>query len=249
MAQMHSSQTRGSAAQERKEGQMGLQGNEELWSIRDPREEAQPRLEGYLTRGLRSGWSPWAHSWLILESFQPTARAPCPSTPRIWPEPQQSSLQRLLAGGAPGAGAGGPRNGTAGTPPPRAARPDRSCTPRWKLHPHMEAAPQPQAETGAEASGRPGCMNGQSSTESVSRGPAHGDHQQRGPAACPASASVLPDVRIPEREERRLSGQCNSQTGKFISDSSQGFLPQPMQWCRVRKSLKQRLLAKFIRYA
>ena len=60
---------------------------------------------------------------------------------------------------------------------------------------------------------------------------------------------VLPDVRIPEREERRLSRQCNSQKGKFITDSSQGFLPQPTQWCRVRKSLKQRLLAKFIRYA
>ena len=60
---------------------------------------------------------------------------------------------------------------------------------------------------------------------------------------------VLPDVRIPEREERRLPRQCNSQKGKFITDSSQGFLPQPTQWCRVRKSLKQRLLPKFIRYA
>ena len=61
--------------------------------------------------------------------------------------------------------------------------------------------------------------------------------------------SVLPDVRIPEREERRLPRQCNSQKGKFITDSSQGFLQQPMQWCRVRKSLKQRLLPEFIRYA
>ena len=60
---------------------------------------------------------------------------------------------------------------------------------------------------------------------------------------------VLPDVRIPEREERRLPRQCNSQKGKFITDSSQGFLPQPTQWCRVRKSLKQRLLPEFIRYA
>ena len=60
---------------------------------------------------------------------------------------------------------------------------------------------------------------------------------------------VLPNVRIPEREERRLPRQCNSQKGKFITDSSQGFLPQPTQWCRVRKSLKQRLLPKFIRYA
>ena len=61
--------------------------------------------------------------------------------------------------------------------------------------------------------------------------------------------SVLPDVRISEREERRLPRQCNSQKGEFITDSSQGFLPQPTQWCRVRKSLKQRLLPEFIRYA
>ena len=60
---------------------------------------------------------------------------------------------------------------------------------------------------------------------------------------------VLPDVWIPEREERRLPRQCNSQKGKFITDSSQGFLPQPTQWCRVRKSLEQRLLPKFIGYA
>ena len=58
---------------------------------------------------------------------------------------------------------------------------------------------------------------------------------------------VLPDVRIPEREERRLSRQCNSQKGKFITDSSQGFLLQPT--VQGQKSLKQRLLAKFIRYA
>ena len=34
--------------------------------------------------------------------------------------------------------------------------------------------------------------------------------------------SVMPDVRIPEREERRLPRQCDSQKGKFIADSSQG---------------------------
>ena len=60
---------------------------------------------------------------------------------------------------------------------------------------------------------------------------------------------VLPEVRIPEREERRLPRQCNSQKGKFITDWSQGFLPQPKQWRRVRKSLEQRLLPKFIRHA
>ena len=65
----------------------------------------------------------------------------------------------------------------------------------------------------------------------------------------PSLNHVLPDVQIPEQEERRLPGQCNSQKGKFITDSSQGFLLQPTQWCRVGKSLKPRLLPKFIRYA
>ena len=33
----------------------------------------------------------------------------------------------------------------------------------------------------------------------------------------------MPDVQIPEREERRLPRQCNFQKkGKFIADSSQG---------------------------
>ena len=41
---------------------------------------------------------------------------------------------------------------------------------------------------------------------------------------------VMPDVRIPEREERRLPRQCNShKKGKFITDSSQGF-------CRNQRS-------------
>ena len=34
--------------------------------------------------------------------------------------------------------------------------------------------------------------------------------------------TVMPDVRIPEREERRLPRQCNLQKGKFSADSSQG---------------------------
>ena len=32
----------------------------------------------------------------------------------------------------------------------------------------------------------------------------------------------MPDVRIPEREERKPPRQCNLQKGKFIADSSQG---------------------------
>ena len=78
-------------------------------------------------------------------SFQPTARALCPSHPRMWPGPQWSSLQRPLAGGAPGAGLGGSPDGTAGVPP-------RGCTRRWKLHLQMGAAPRPQVETTVEAS-------------------------------------------------------------------------------------------------
>ena len=58
---------------------------------------------------------------------------------------------------------------------------------------------------------------------------------------CPMSESLS--------RKRRLPRQCNSQKGKFITDLSQGFLPQPTQWRRVRKSLEQRLLPKFIRYA
>ena len=41
--------------------------------------------------------------------------------------------------------------------------------------------------------------------------------------------TVMPDVRIPEREERRLPRQCNSQKGKLIADSSQGS-------CRIQRS-------------
>ena len=39
----------------------------------------------------------------------------------------------------------------------------------------------------------------------------------------------MPDVRIPEWEERRPPRQCNSQKGKFIADSSQGS-------CRIQRS-------------
>ena len=35
--------------------------------------------------------------------------------------------------------------------------------------------------------------------------------------------SVMPDVQIPEREERRLPRQCSLQKGKFITDLSQGL--------------------------
>ena len=57
---------------------------------------------------------------------------------------------------------------------------------------------------------------------------------------------VMPDVRIPEREERRPPRQCNLQKGKFITDSSQGL-------CRNQhsgagsESPEPKLLHKFIR--
>ncbi|KAF4018661.1 hypothetical protein G4228_010102 [Cervus hanglu yarkandensis] len=45
----------------------------------------------------------------------------------------------------------------------------------------------------------------------------------------------MPDVRIPEREERRLPRQCNSQEGKFITDSSQDSPPATNAVVRVRE--------------
>ena len=60
--------------------------------------------------------------------------------------------------------------------------------------------------------------------------------------------SVMPDVRIPKREERRPPRQCNSQKGKFIADSSQGS-------CRIQcrgagsESTEPKLLHKFIGWA
>ena len=58
----------------------------------------------------------------------------------------------------------------------------------------------------------------------------------------------MPDVRIPEREERRPPRQCSLQKGKFIADSSQGS-------CRIQRSgagsesPEPKLLHKFIGWA
>ena len=61
---------------------------------------------------------------------------------------------------------------------------------------------------------------------------------------------VLPDVQIPEREERRLPRQCNSQKkGKFITDLSQGSCRTSSTVVRGSESPEQRGLPKFIRYA
>ena len=73
-----------------------------------------------------------------------------------------------------------------------------------------------------------------------------------------SACCVLPDVRIPEGEERRLPRQCNSQEGKFIPDFQDFyFIPDFYSGLSAatnavvhgQKSLKQKLLAKFIRYA
>ena len=59
---------------------------------------------------------------------------------------------------------------------------------------------------------------------------------------------VMPNVWIPEREERRPPRQCNSQKGRFIADSSQGS-------CRIQRSGAEsespepKLLHKFIGWA
>ena len=60
--------------------------------------------------------------------------------------------------------------------------------------------------------------------------------------------SVVPDVQIPEWEERRGPRQCTGKKGKFITDWSQGPLPHPTQWCRS-ESPEPKLLHKFIGWA
>ena len=60
-----------------------------------------------------------------------------------------------------------------------------------------------------------------------------------------SSMDVMPDVQIPEQEERRPPRQCNSQKGKFIADSSQGS-------CSIQcsgagsENLEPKLLHKFV---
>ena len=59
---------------------------------------------------------------------------------------------------------------------------------------------------------------------------------------------VMPDVRIPEQEERRPPRQCNLQKGKFIADTSQGS-------CHIQRSgvgsesPEPKLLHRFIGWA
>ena len=61
-------------------------------------------------------------------------------------------------------------------------------------------------------------------------------------------AFVMPNVRIPEQEERRPPRQCNSQNGKFIADSSQGSCC--IQCSSVgSESPEPKLLHKFIGWA
>ena len=68
----------------------------------------------------------------------------------------------------------------------------------------------------------------------------------RFPGCLPAQ-SVMPDVRIPEWEERRLPRQGNSQQKREVYYWLEpGLLPQPTQCCRVRKSPEPQLLHKFI---
>ena len=58
----------------------------------------------------------------------------------------------------------------------------------------------------------------------------------------------MPDVRIPEPEERRLPRQCNSQKGKFIADSSRGSCRVPHSGAGS-ESPEPNLLHKFIGWA
>ena len=47
---------------------------------------------------------------------------------------------------------------------------------------------------------------------------------------------VMPDVRIPEREERRLPRQCNSQKkGSLLLTRVRAPAAHPTQWYEVRE--------------
>ena len=51
-----------------------------------------------------------------------------------------------------------------------------------------------------------------------------------------AVIAVLPDVRIPEREERRLPKQCNLQKkGSSLLTRARAPAAHPAQWCGVRE--------------
>ena len=61
--------------------------------------------------------------------------------------------------------------------------------------------------------------------------------------------SVLPDVRMPEREERRLPKQCNLQKREVYYWLESGLLPRVQHSGTGSESPEQRGLSKFIRYA
>ena len=60
--------------------------------------------------------------------------------------------------------------------------------------------------------------------------------------------NVICDVWIPEQEERRPPRQCNSQKGKFITDSSQGLCHNQCSGAGS-ESPEPKLLHKFIGWA
>ena len=53
-------------------------------------------------------------------------------------------------------------------------------------------------------------------------------HLGQFPLLCPMSES-------PSGKREGFQDNATRKKGKFVTDSSQGFLPQPSQWCRVRK--------------
>ena len=54
--------------------------------------------------------------------------------------------------------------------------------------------------------------------------------------------------KSPSGKREGLQDNATGKKGKFITDSSQGPLPEPMQWCRS-ESPKPKLLYKFIGWA
>ena len=73
-------------------------------------------------------------------------------------------------------------------------------------------------------------------------------HQETHPTTSPQVVFVVPNVQIPEREERRPPRQCNWQKGEVYYWLEPGLLPHPTQWCRS-ESPEPKLLHKFIGWA
>ena len=69
-----------------------------------------------------------------------------------------------------------------------------------------------------------------------------------GPRMCGLLYVLCPMSKSPSGKRESLQNNATGKKGKFITDSSQGPLPHPTQWCRS-ESLEPKLLQKFIGWA